>query len=383
MPIRQTTRLALPAALLALAGAAQAADTTFTFKGYVKADALFSRFSAGEVASTNGLRDFWSPSALPVGNGSSSSVFDAHAKQTRFIFNTSTPAGEQAVKTHIELDFMSAIDGNERATNGYEPELRQAFIQYDRWLVGQAWSTFQDVAALPDSLDFVGPSEGTVFVRQPQVRYSTPGGLSLALENSETTVTAFNNASSTVSGDGRLPDFAARQVWKHAKGHLSLGALLREVRTVNNAGRDRNELGAGVTFSGRYNVDDANDVRWMVTTGEGIGRYVGLNIANDVAEDATGELDTIGVTAGFVALHHRWAPAWRSMAGVSLFSADNPVASTGGTVTAEVRSMIANLVHTPVERLDVGVELLHAERETEAGSDGNLDRVQFSAKYSF
>ena len=43
MPIRQTTRLALPAALLALAGAAQAADTTFTFKGYVKADALFSR----------------------------------------------------------------------------------------------------------------------------------------------------------------------------------------------------------------------------------------------------------------------------------------------------------------------------------------------------
>lgn len=371
---------------------AAASSTRFTYKGYVKADALFSQFSAGEVASTNGLRDFYSPSAIPVGSLPESTVFDAHAKQTRLVFGTETPVDGKSVKTHVELDFMSAIDGNERVSNGYEPELRQAFIQYDRWLIGQAWSNFQDVAALPDSLDFVGPTEGTVFSRQPQLRYTT-GGLSLSAENAETSVTEFTgtactttptNTCSFVSGDNRLPDLTARYVWKGDFGHLSLGALLRELATHDGTtGKKENERGAGLSFSGKIKLGEHSDVRFMATTGSGIGRYVGLNIVNDVVKDANGALEAIDLTAGFVALHHQWSPRLRSMASVSMFTADNPVAKTGTSATSSVDSMMANLIWTPVDKLDVGIELTHATRETEDSKDGDLDRVQFSSKYSF
>lgn len=369
---------------------APASTTRFSYKGYVKADALFSQFSAGEVAGNNGLRDFYSASAIPVGTAPKSTVFDAHAKQTRFIFGTETPAGSASVKTHLEMDFMSALDGNERVSNGYEPEVRQAFIQYDRWLVGQAWSNFQDTAALPDSLDFIGPTEGTVFSRQPQLRY-TRGGLSLSAENAETTVTGFTgtctltptNTCNFTSSDNRMPDLTARYVWKGDFGHLSLGALLRELATQDGTGKKEHENGMGASVSGKIKLGTGNDVRFMATTGTGIGRYVGLNIANDVVQDATGSLETIDVTAGFVALHHQWSPRLRSMASVSMFAADNPVAKTGVTATKSIDSMMANLIWTPVDKLDVGIELSHATRETEDGKDGDMDRVQFSSKYSF
>ncbi|TMP26646.1 porin, partial [Pseudoalteromonas rubra] len=43
----------------------------------------------------------------------------------------------------------------------------------------------------------------------------------------------------------------------------------------------------------------------------------------------------------------------------------------------------ANLLYSPVKKLTFGVEFKHAERETESGADGDLDRLQFSAKYAF
>ena len=42
-----------------------------------------------------------------------------------------------------------------------------------------------------------------------------------------------------------------------------------------------------------------------------------------------------------------------------------------------------NLLYSPAKKLTIGAELRHAERENEAGADGSLDRLQFSAKYMY
>ena len=82
--------------------------------------------------------------------------------------------------TFIEMDFLVSGQGNETVSNSYSPRLRHAFITYDKWLFGQTWMTFFNVGALPENLDFVGPTEATIFGRQPMIRY-TSGGLQLAL----------------------------------------------------------------------------------------------------------------------------------------------------------------------------------------------------------
>jgi hypothetical protein len=52
-------------------------------------------------------------------------------------------------------------------------------------------------------------------------------------------------------------------------------------------------------------------------------------------------------------------------------------------VTKNATSYHANIIYSPQPKLDFGAEIMYADREIESGLDGNLTRVQFSAKYAF
>ena len=97
------------------------------------------------------------------------------------------------------MDFLLPPGGNERVSNSYNPRLRHAFFTYGKWLFGQTWSTFQDVGALPESVDFLAASDGIVFERQPMVRYSS-AGWQFAIENPETTITPFGGGGKNCRG---------------------------------------------------------------------------------------------------------------------------------------------------------------------------------------
>lgn len=121
----------------------------------------------------------------------------------------------------------------------------------------------------------------------------------------------------------------------------------------------------------------------MATYGDGIGRYIGVNIVNDAAVNLSGELETIGTYSGFASYRHFWSKKWRSNITGGYFKADNPVALVGDGVTDEVYSGHVNLIYTPVAKIDVGIEYIYANRSLESGADGDMNKVQFSTKYSF
>lgn len=208
-------------------------NTTVSYAGYVKLDAISQRTSGGQVASGSIVRDFLIPGAIPVGGEASGWDTDFNARQSRFIFKTSTDVGaEHTLNSQIELDFMVTPGGDERISNSYQPRLRQAFITYDNWLFGQTWSTFQNVGALPDSLDFIGTTPGTVFERQPMVRYAN-GGLMLAVEQPETTVTT-PAGGRLLAGDDTLPDFVARYNLGGDWGSITAAGILRNLRIADD-----------------------------------------------------------------------------------------------------------------------------------------------------
>lgn len=361
---------------------ATAQTTQFSYKGYIKLDALASRYDSGSLPTGDFGRDFYAPSKTPVGTAPASQNFDLHAKQSRLILGTQTPLDNgKSINSHIELDFMINTKGNKRVSNGYEPELRQAFVQYDQWLAGQAWSNFMDVAALPDTLDFVGPTEGTVFNRQAQLRYQH-GNWRVSMESPETTLTDLSKTS-IASGAGRLPDLTAR--YQHnlgASGYWSAALLLRELRhQVGNS--TETETGTGVSLSGRYNFSPQTNLRGALNYGDGIGRYIGLNLVNDAVIDANGQLQPIEVTAGFLALQHYWQPRLRSSVGVSFFQADPSSNTPTLDLTTDSRSAHLNLIYQLQPKLEVGAELSRAERTRDDGAEGAMNRLQLSAKYSF
>lgn len=356
-------------------------STNIRLGGYIKLDGKTIRTSGGELPSGSVGLDFLIPSLIPVGGTSSGWDTHFHARQTRLIVGTSTPVGDESVNTHLEMDFLVTSGGDQRVSNSYTPRLRQAFITYDGWTFGQAWSNFQNVAALPDSVDFVGTMPGSVFIRQPMIRYRSDSGFSVSIENPETTITT-DTGGRILPTDDQLPDVTVR----YDRNGFAIAGIVRQLNASDAVlpnGSD-SAIGYGISASGRFPIgSNGDDIRLMATVGEGLGRYMGANIVNDAAIDANGELDPIATYSGFAAYRHVWSPQLRSSLAASYFKADNPVQFTSGAPTDEVWNVLGNLIYTPVPRLDVGVEYMYADRTNEAGEDGNLQQVQLMARYSF
>lgn len=385
----------MAAALTAACGGAAAGELTlgetqFSWSGYVKMDVLVSRFSEAEVRQ-GVARDTYLPGLIPVVAGDSNPhlVTDMHAKESRLVLQSSSALSDGSVlKSHLEMDFIVAQGtGNELYVNAYNPGLRRYFLSWNGLLAGQDWTTFQNLANVPETLDFIAyPTEGAVVVRQPQLRYSH-GGWSMALENGETSLLT-PGASPTVTGtgDARLPDLVARWVGQRGTANVMLAGLLRELRvdddaTANSAELRDSALGAGLSLSGKLPVG-RDDLRFAVTYGQGIGRYIGFGVTADAIVDDDA-LQAIPVLASYLAWRHPWSAKWRSTLTLGYFDADNELAVSGDNVTGQVFSQSVNLLYSPVPRLSFGAELRHAQRQLENGDSGELDRLQLSTKYQF
>lgn len=376
---------AAPPAPSAPADGFRVGDTTLRFGGFVKADYSVSDYSGGDPANGDALRDFYLPGAVPVGGASEGPATDFNARQTRFWLTADRNVGGRKVGARIEMDFQVLPGaGDQRTTSPSTPALRRAYVTVDNWLFGQEWTNFQNLAVLPETADYIGASEGSAFARQVQVRY-TRGPFSISVENPETTVSPFGAAGRIVADDSALPDVTARYVWSGSWGEASVAGLLRQLayETTGVGAIDTTTVGWGVSAAAKIKVGEQDDLRLMLTSGEGIGRYVGLNFANDAVLDASGELQAIGVTAAFASYRRVWAPSWRSNLTASGQWVDNDRSLIGLGSNRTAHSLRANLIWSPVSALDLGAEVMFAERELESGASGDMTRLVLFAKYGF
>lgn len=207
-------------------------DSRFSYGGFIKVDAMVIDTNAGEIADGSAGRMFYLPGAILVGGADERTVdTDTHAQFSRFWFASDGEMQGHKTRAYLEFDLFGGGSnqlGNEAATNTHALTLRQAYVTWDKWLAGQAWSNFQTVA-LPDAVDFVGPTEGTTFVRQAQLRY-TSGAFSVALENPQTVLTNYCATTRINSDDSVLPDITARWTKKGTWGHVSVAGLARQLR---------------------------------------------------------------------------------------------------------------------------------------------------------
>lgn len=373
--------------------------TRFQYGGYIQLDLLASDYSEGKP--TNGLiEDFMVPSLIPVepvsGKGDSYQSTNMHAKTSRFYFTTSTDTGVGNVATRLELDFILSGQGDERISNSWSSRMRHAFINWNyapdkALLVGQTWSTFFNVSALPDVQDFVGPV-GTIFDRQPMIRW-TMGGLQLAAENPLTRLNRDIDGSLNTSFDQfdeGIPDLVARYNGKAGNLGWSIAGIARELtyedRPSSSTKGDSDSLFVyGLSLSGKWNFG-ADDLRFMFNYGDGLGRYMGLNSFNDGYINDRGEIKSIDQWGGFLAYRHQWAPQWRSNLALSVSGADNPGIgefSLASSLAKKYQSIHANLQYLPAPNMVIGGAVIWAQKELEDGRDGDLSRLQFSVKYGF
>ena len=367
-------------------------DTDFRFGGYIKLDVMASRFDSGTIASGSIGRDFYIPGLTPVGGDSSNTVTDFHARESRFFFGaTHTLSNGETITGHFEFDFLGTSGGDKRVTNSYSPRMRNVYIDYRNWRVGQFWTNFQDLAILPEAPDFVGVADGTVFNRQPQIRYTFDNGLSVSVEAPETTVTPYLGGTGRITtGDTAMPDITARYTTQMEGLHFTVAGIYRRLElrnytqtigdvtgTVNDT-----ENAFGVNLAMKWQLG-ANDIRASIVHGTGLGRYVGINSTNGAVITDDFNLDAIDVTGYTLAYRHVWNEKWRTNLMYSRAEIGNAEEFTGILANDSTQRGAINVMYQVNERLVVGGELSRANRELISGSDGNMDRFQISAIYNF
>lgn len=358
-------------------------NTNVKVGGFIDLDVHFTKTSAGQISEAAiggaGL-DQYIPALTPVGPDSNDDAVhtDFTVQSSRLAVSTSTPASNGNISTHVEMDFLVPPGGNELVSNSFNPRLRRAYVDYNGWRVGQEWTTFQGLHAIPESASFYAPAESQVFVRQPMIRY-TNGGFQLALENPNTRI----QGGPSIGNDGLLPDVIARYNMKGDWGILSLSAIGRQL-SYKTETIDAEAFGYGASVAGRIKVGDKDDIRFTAQGGEGLGRYVGLGIMRGAQFDTvTGDIDPIGSLSGNVAYRHVMGP-WSANIGVSYLDIDldeSIVANAGSTDKSQ--SGYVALLRKVAPKMTVGAEFLTGKREVVSGVDGTINRVTFSVKQGF
>jgi hypothetical protein len=258
-----------------------------TLGGYIKLDAVASDRSAG-VGSTGDQE--YEAGAVPVGPAAGANERNQvklHARQSRLFAKTSTPSRWGDVTTYLEFDPFGA-NGNESVSNSHGLRVRHAYGTLGNLLVGQTWTTFSDVAAYPETVDFGGPA-GVIFARQAKVRWTQPfagGQWSLALENPET-VAALTSGDLFRADDDRVPDLAGQIKFATAHGTYSIAGLVRQLR-VDSASAPAStdqKWGTAVGVNGVIPVFHGDDVRVSAYVGNAIGRY-SIGFFTDAVIDA-------------------------------------------------------------------------------------------------
>jgi hypothetical protein len=359
--------------------------TTFKFGGYVKADLMNSVYNNGDVDGDSPLKDIHFPAQIPVGNRDRNFNLDYHVKESRFNFDVKTKLLGEEIHGFVEVDFLLSAQGNERVSNSFAPRLRHFYFEWGNLLIGQTWSTFM-IVVVPDDLDFAGAAEGLVFNRQPQLRY-TLNNWQFAIENPETTVMDFQDATVVETEKETFPDIIVRRNINLKRGFLGV-SLLNRVLSGKTADEDevKTQYAFGLSAGGKFMVGErGSDIRFMATYGSGLGRYTALGFTAGGVLDQDRNIKGIGSLNGYVAYNHFWKPGkWSSSFNISAFEAFNDMELVSEEANDRAFSVSANLKFTPAKVLMFGVEVMHAYRGLANNAiDGSFNRIQFSAKYSF
>ena len=281
---------------------------------------------------------------------------------------------------YIETDFRG---------NNYSLRLRQAYLSFRGMIMGQTWSTFVDLAAIPPTIDFEGPT-ASVAARNVQFRYSIPfkdkWEFAIALENPNYSATLNDYVQIAKQ---RCPDIPMYLQYKWKNGsHLRFSGILRGMRYNNllNA-QGRTAFGWGVQMGGLANMSSKFTLYYQGVYGKGISKYIndlgGNNLDLAISENG-GELKPIPVAGGVMGLQYNILDNLFASVNYSylrLFDDGDILYSP--SMYKQGQYLAANMFMTLDNDWQFGVEYLWGARKNQDDMKSYANRIQIMAQYNF
>ncbi|MFA0810862.1 DcaP family trimeric outer membrane transporter [Microbulbifer epialgicus] len=302
---------------------------------------------------------------------------------SRLEVETRAPWGGRKINTEMAVDFLRDFTSAEPVL-----QLREAYGQVSdillggSLLLGQDWSTFTNLTAAPNTLDYEGPNS-MLSLRHPMVRWErvflSTLSLRVALEAPDERI--FEGAIEV----SRWPDLVVAVISQTDHMNFQGSLVLRDLRGSGEPQSAVSDTGWGVNLSGVIHMPGrlARDfISYSYSFGSGYGGIVG-----DFPPDATydindNRLEAIPTLAWYLGYQHWWTPSLYTVATYGLVQQDN-FNFQPEFAFRETQYSSINLTWTPSPQWLFGVEALYGTREDKDGAYGSVWRTQFTSRISF
>ena len=392
-------RPAVALALLALPAALRADDapgffplpgtsTQLQIYGYVALDAAYDN--------KQGLGDFGTiVNAIQSGRAGSTvdgfapeNQWTMTANRSRFGFASSTPSDFGDITAKVEGDFLTGT-----------LRLRHAYGTIGPMLIGRTWSTFMDLDALPETVDFTGAIGWSNFdtPRMAQVRYTLAldghNSAALAIEKDQT-----GSTNSQFPG-GVVGVYTYKGDWGHAAARVLMqryGTFTPGTPAVGATPASPEVKFTSTAFawqlSGHFQFGK-DALQWSFLTGKGLGAY-GAGFQAIGATDPSGERYDFWKSNGYsLGYAHVWTGKVRSNLVLSQldYKRDD---FTVDTDIHRVQNGFLNTFITFAKNAELGIEYAYGNATAFAGGayqrmDGSRtdsikeSRLQMAMQFNF
>lgn len=329
----------------------------------------------------NGVQDYnyFTTSNIALKGHQPGASYGLTVGQSRLFFKLVGNTDVGKLVSYIEMEF----EGPQQA-----PVLRQAFVQFRGFLVGQTWSTFGDMSSVPTTIDEEGPSSG-IEIRQPMVRYTQKFNdswqASLALEYVQA---SYSKGDFTESIRQKVPDIPMNVKYTMKNGsHLQAGAILRNISYKDMVkDDDKIKTGWGVMMSGNLNLCAKTSFMFQGVYGKGIANYIqdisgiGYDLVPNPAHN--GRLEAPGMWGAFGAFQRNWTSKLSSSLMYSYARLESKGTLTG-TTYKYAQYAAANLMWNFTEYGTTGIEYVFGRRNDFNHNYGNASRINAMIQYRF
>jgi hypothetical protein len=350
-------------------------DTSLRLNATMILDATYDFVNASGPLGGLGT-GYWYNGSLTPDVAAPRKQWDMTAARSRIGFDSKTPSDLGEVKVRFEGDFApSPVDNNAGFTGtvGHNYfNIRHAYGEIGGLLAGQTWSTFVDLDARPEALDWDGLiADYYAGSRLPQIRYTftldPKSTLAVALERNEVPIYGASGYAKSKSFPGSVVGaYNYRGDWGHL---MAAVAFQKYAEALNNDPSQVNPAPSKTTFSwslsGNARVGKDN---LMAHVGVGNGFY-GPWMEDGVFEHDSGKTPTslyvIQALQYELGYTHVWNGRFRSNAFLSeAVYSENASEGLDGAAFKRFAQYGVNTIVKMARNVQLGVEYLYGRAYT-------------------
>lgn len=348
-------------------------NTSIKFGGHLK---LNTYVDFGGSIPNNDFRNALMKVPNSWDNESNFNLDPSHTRMSVKVIQKTSNIGD--IEFYIETDFR----GTSNALR-----LRQAYISFKGFILGQTWGFMNDPSSEAPSVD-IQAANSRSFYRTPLIGYRTnldnnfSLGISLELPSIKmTTQTGVKLVNQT------LPDIPVYLQYKGGLGHIKLAGVMRAMNFgVIGTQEIKTEVGLGAQLSGSLKVAESFSLYSQAIYGKGVAKYINdlslLNLdlvpVNNKATQQTVNMYGVSVGAKVDLSNTLYCSAIISNAGLAN---KDDYYSASEYFTGSYYS--GSLFWTGIKNITIAGTYIHGIRKNMDNTKGDANRIQVMVLYKW